>query len=385
MNIMITPAEIRQKAERLYLPMLLAWLNGEPYFPHDISFRKPQASDDYITLRTGVEQLTKGSKAQRGFGYSVDLQQRQTRSYGVQSLPTRIFFETEADLLQLIGKVEEAAAFKCDAVLIRHELPQLGDWLRNNMQHVIRHAGAWPGLIEVCQYFLAHPRPNLYARQLPLTVHTKFIEEHQGILRRLLDGLLPAEAISAPERSFERRFGLRYDEPLLRVRLLDPQLQERLGLPISDLSVPLSQFEHLDLAGQCCIIIENKLTFLTLPSLPGCFAIFGSGFAVELLKGISWLADCSLIYWGDLDAHGFMILAQLRAAYPLTVSLMMDTTTLERFGHFAVAGEPGATTHLPHLTPDEHALFTYLANNNIRVEQERISYDYVLQQLQKLC
>ena len=379
---MITPAEIRQKAERLYLPFLRAWLRGETFFPQDFSAGK--LPKEYLELSAAVERLLKESKQRRSFGYTVELTTQHTQRYGTQSLPTRIVIETERDLLKLLGKEAEFAAFQQDAALIRAQLPQLADWSAEQPQRVIEYHGAWPELLRVCAYFLAHPRPQLYLRELPINVHTKFIETHTGILRRLLDALLPSTAIDAAESAFEKRFGLRYEQPLIRLRLLDDRLRDLCGSALSDVSTPLSEFATLKLRGYRCVITENKLTFLTLPPLPQTFAIFGGGFNVELLKTVGWLADCALVYWGDLDAQGFQILSTLRAAFPTVVSLMMDDATFQAFQSFVVPGKPCAARQLPHLTAAEHALFLHLVETQARLEQEHISHLYALSRLAAL-
>jgi hypothetical protein len=373
----ITPEEIVRRAERLYAPFLRAWMRGEPFFPQTLPIGRLPA--DYLELSVAVPRLLKGAKASRGFGYSVVQRTQQTRRHGVQSLPERIVIESERDLLRLIGKEEEFAAFQRDMALIRKRMPRLGDWVERQPQRVIEHADEWPDLLQVCEYFVAHPRSGLYIRELPIAVHTKFIETHTGILRRLLDEVLPASAIDPAATSFEQRFGLRYDEPLVRIRLLDMRLQQHLHLPISDLSTPLSQCAALALGGHRCLTVENKMTFLTLPPLAETFAIFGGGFNVELLKSIPWLADCPLLYWGDLDAQGFQILSLLRANFPHTISVMMDAATLEAFRQYAVPGVAIAAASLPHLTPDEHALFERLAREQIRLEQERIPLAYAIE------
>lgn len=63
---MITPIEIKQKAERLYLPFLRAWLRQESFFPQEIRFEKVRPSDDYMQIKEGVERLIKGSKEHLG-------------------------------------------------------------------------------------------------------------------------------------------------------------------------------------------------------------------------------------------------------------------------------------------------------------------------------
>lgn len=207
------------------------------------------------------------------------------------------------------------------------------------------------------------------------------MEEHTGILRELLEQLLPAEAIVPDASTFQQRFGLREEEPLIHARFLDDQLKKRYSIPLSELCTPRSQFARLDLRAQRCIITENKMTFLTLPALPDTFALHGGGFKVSGLAAIPWLKECPLIYWGDLDAQGFQILSQLRAIFPHVVSLMMNEATLQMFSDFCVAGMLCPVRQLPYLTSEEQSLFLHLAGKNIRLEQERISHTYALEQI----
>lgn len=253
---MITPAEIVRKAERLYIPFLRAWLQGESFFPQVLPVGRLPA--DYLELSAAVARLLKGAKTQRRHGYTVQLRRQHTQRHGAQSLPACIMIDSDRDLLSLIGKEEEFATFTEDVALLREHVPQLQDWLIRYPQQVIEHHGVWPDLLRVCVYFLAHPRPNCYIRELPIAVHTKFIETHAGILRRLLDAVLPAAAFEPAAAAFEQRFGLRYDEPVIRMRFLDEQLQRRYNLPVSDFTTPLSQFAALGLRGHRCVVTENK-------------------------------------------------------------------------------------------------------------------------------
>lgn len=376
---MITPADIAAKAACAYLPFLRRWLHDEPFAPLEFPAGAPPA--DFRALERAVAALLDGAKERRGFGYSVEMQTRATRALGSQSLPTRIRVPSAEDLLLLLGKTAEFNAFVADVALIRAAQPALEPWLVANPQQVIEHHGAWPELLRVCAYFLANPRPDMYIRELPIAVHTKFVEQHAPILTRLLDALLPDQAIDAGEKSFERRYGLRYDTALIRVRLLDEALRDRLGLTLDDLAAPAAQLARLACDGLRCLVVENKMVFLTLPPMPDTIAIFGSGFQVELLRELPWMRTCAIWYWGDLDAHGFQILARLRALFPQVVSLMMDSATFESFREFAVAGTPSSITELPALTPDEQALFANLTRSNLRLEQERISFSYVVRYL----
>lgn len=60
---------------------------------------------------------------------------------------------------------------------------------------------------------------------------------------------------------------------------------------------------------------------------------------------------------------------------------MMNEATLQTFVDFCVTGMPCSAQQLPYLTSEEHALFLRLAGENIRLEQERISHAYALEQI----
>ena len=379
---MITPGDIRQKAARLYLPFLRAWLQEERFFPLDLPVGK--LPTDYLALRKAARDLQAQSKEQRGFGYTLEYQVQQKRASGTQTLPVRVVIETEQDFLRLIEKDGEFGQFRQDIALIRARLPQLEAWMNRYPQGVIEQHGIWSDLLTVCHYFLEHPRPQMYIRELPVSVHTKFIQQHRGIVRELLEQILPSEAMTPEALTFEQRFGLREKEPLVRVRLLDGQLQRRYNLPLTELSIPALQFTALDLLrGQRCIVTENEMTFLTLPPQREAFTLFGGGFMVHNLGRVPWLAECPIFYWGDLDPQGFQILSHLRAVFPQVTSIMMDQETLSTFADFCVESTSCPIRQLPHLTPEEHVLFLHLAENSLRLEQERISHAYVLQQLER--
>lgn len=119
------------------------------------------------------------------------------------------------------------------------------------------------------------------------------------------------------------------------------------------------------------------MPFLTLPSLDNSIAIFGSGYANQLLKNIAWLAKCPIFYWGDMDVDGFKILAQLRSHFPQTQSLMMNRQTYDAFQSFAVTVKPQVPEVLDCLSVPEQALCHYLAVQGLRLEQERIRQETV--------
>lgn len=373
---MITPEEIRKKADRLYIPFLQSLLQGEPFFPRD--FPAGKIPDDYPKLRDAVQQLLKGSKESVGYGYQVELIQRKTRKFDIQSLPSRITFETETDYLKFLNKEGEVGDFKQVVARIINEIPELNIWLNQNPQKVINHLGKWENFLRVCLYFQKNPKPHLYIRELPINVHTKFIEQNPGILNELLSAILPDDAINKEENDFEKRFGLRYAEPSVTIRALDKNLQVKHGISTSEMSILISDLERRNLQGYRFIITENLTNFRTLPDLTNSFALWGKGFNVAILKDVEWLNDCQIIYWGDLDAQGFQILSQLRSYFSQTISVMMDRETFDTFQESAVPGTLCKVANLSYLTPEEHDLFVDLAKQTIRLEQEKIPKDFVI-------
>lgn len=381
---MITPDEIRKKAHRLYTPFLQSLLLGEPFSPLDLPVGKIPY-DDYQELKEAVQQLLKGSKEQAGCGYQVELKQRNNRKFGMQSLPSRIVFETETDYLKFINKEQEVADFQDAVARIRKELPELNIWLNQNPKKVVKQLGNWDNLLRVCLYFQNNPKPHFYIRELPINVHTKFIEQNKGILNELLSAILPDDAIDREENDFEKRFGLRYTAPSITIRALDKNLQVKYGISTSEMSILISDFKSRSLQGYRFIITENKMNFRTLPDLSNSFGIWGMGFNVAILKDVEWLTHCQIIYWGDLDAQGFQILSQLRSYFPQTISVMMDRETFDNFQEFAVLGTVCKIANLSYLTPEEHDLFTDLSQQTIRLEQEKIRKDFAICKLNNLA
>ena len=375
--------EVRDKAARHYVRFLESHLSSEDFFPLELPFPKVKASDDYMAVKAGVQTLLPGAKGEKGYGYSVAMETRNMRRYGPQSLPSRIWIENETDFLKLIGKEVEFRRFKKAVRATYKDVPQLSDWAKAHPKEVLRHLDKWTDLLEVCCYFLAQPRPERYMRELPIAVHSKFVEENKGILSRLLGAILPPDAVNDSETLFEKRFHLRYKEALIRFRVLDEQLLERYAFPVSDLSTPVSQFASLNLSGHPFVMTENEMTFLTLPMLANSFGLFGKGFAVEALASVTWLRECPILYWGDLDAPGFQILSQLRGTFSNVISLMMDEATLKTFEAFAVPGTKSKVTALPNLTPEEVQVFDLLMEGDVRLEQERIAHDYAVRELRR--
>jgi hypothetical protein len=186
----------------------------------------------------------------------------------------------------------------------------------------------------------------------------------------------------ADAERFEERFGLRYDEPQIRFRVLDPVLRSELHLIAMDMALPLSQFRDLEWPAMNVVVVENKMTFLTLPVLPRALGVWGGGGAAELLTSVRWLARCQLFYWGDLDVHGFHILSRLRRAFPSLASVMMDEATLTQFRGFAVSAKESGYESVAGLTSDEQLVYEHIQLNRLLLEQEKVPHSHAVAQLE---
>ncbi len=388
---MISPEEIRKQAERWYKDFLASSVNGVSFFPKEIRFGKIKASEtlnEYQRIKGEIARLVKESCDKVGYGYSIEFVTRRDGNTGDQRFPQKIWFKHEDDYLRFIGKVKEYQRFKENVGIILNCIPALRQWLLANPLKVIECADNWNDLLKVCTYFLSNPKPALYIRELPLEIHTKFIEENKAILRQLLDFLI-SEHINNAESEFEKRFNLNYDDPLIRIKILDREIATRCFSGITDLSIPQREFNSLKPDCSTVFILENKtnffniLNFLTLPTLTRSLAIFGKGFQLNLLKDAKWLLDKRIVYWGDIDLHGFQILSQLRSYYPQTESLMMDTETFNKFQQYCVTGAESTITQLHNLTSEEKILFELLVRlkGKNRLEQEKIPHAFAVGKL----
>lgn len=379
---MISSAQIKKKATSAYASFLSSLIKQEVMFPLEIKGNKSPGKTLEI-YRKEMDDLLSSSNANKKYAYTIDCVKTKTRFIGSQSLPKHIYFANEEDYVGYLNKTAEVKKFKevCDTMLA--SFPQFKEWMIKNPLKVNANLEVWNDILKVTSYFHTNPNPNLYIRELPIKVHTKFIERNKTILRELLDIILIDSLNKAEKKHFESRFNLRYNEPLIRFRLLDSKIAQNFFSGLDDITIRISDFSKLDLPNKKVVIVENLINLLTLPSIPNTMAIFGQGFKVLTLKNIEWLKECKIYYWGDLDAQGFEILSGFRSHYHKTESLMMDKATFDMFYEDDLETKSKTETLL-HLTEKERDMHQLLFKNKWRLEQEKIPLDYTLSQLKKL-
>jgi hypothetical protein len=377
---MLTPDQIRRRALNRYEDFLRSLCTGESFFPLNIfggGLAKPK---DFVADRAAIETLRNESRDKTGFGYEITWEDRNFRRLGTQKIPSTVAFPTQEDFVRFLNKLKEVRGFQADYDLIQQQFSELTLWAQAKPLKVVAHAGEWNGLLAVCAYLRKHAPPNCYLRELPVEVDTKFIERKRGVLNELLPIVAP-NCVGPDGTSFEKRFGFRQKQPLVRFRFLDAEIAKAAHLPFCDFAIPLEEAEQLRLSASNVIIVENEMTFLTLPVLPKTAALFGGGDAVSHLCRLPWLSDIRLVYWGDMDTHGFESLSFLRSHHRHTESVMMDMDTFTQFKNFAVDASAYTSRAELNLSQTERELFDFLNRDGKLLEQERIPLNHATQQL----
>ncbi|GII32872.1 Wadjet anti-phage system protein JetD domain-containing protein [Planotetraspora mira] len=358
-----------------YLRMLAS---GTTWEPLSLPIHGPKAGE----LAARFDQVRRWvSQWEATRSVRVEFKQAGGRTLGTNNLPARAWIDDYDQLWTLLNVHGDVKRFQ--EHLAATELPGVAAWMAINPMKVLEIADRWPEMNATVAWIHERATPGeLYLRQIDVPgVDTKFVERHKAVLSALLDAQLEPERIDhdRPRSDFEGRYGFKKKPDYIRLRFLD-------GAAIAgftELTVRASDFTTRPASVTTVFIVENEITYLAFPPVPNAIAIFGSGYSVALLQSLAWLNHTDLIYWGDIDTHGFAILDRLRARFPHTTSMLMDETTLlAHRPHWT--REPAQSGHrLEHLTPAEAALYQALTTQThgpaVRLEQERIRFSAVEQ------
>lgn len=387
---MISINDIKDFANRVWNrgDVLRGSVLGEPEFPLRLRFKKTggqHAVESFAEVQRWLSELNASSKETRGYGFTVEFSQVNHRKLGRQNLPSDIRFDTPGDIARFIGKQKELDEFLEILRYSEEHNPAITDWMKSNPMKVLPHMQDWEKVLCVCDYLLANPTPEIYLRQLTLPgIDTKFFEAKRAILSEVLTQCLPKDAFEdcvtgLSRAGFERRYGFLYDEPIVRFRILDDAI-----LPNSayrDISVTATDFARNPIPEiETIFITENKVNGLAFPEAKGGIVVFGLGYGIGELAEAEWLKDVRVVYWGDIDTHGYGILSMLRGKLPHVESILMTSKDLDQNRDLAVQ-EPSdtrRTNSLANLMDAESTAYQRLLPGGdcegIRIEQERVPY-----------
>ncbi|MCY0966111.1 DUF3322 domain-containing protein [Parathalassolituus penaei] len=255
-------------------------------------------------------------------------------------------------------------------------------------QRLVRERSLWlgksvPDVIQLCQ--LADQLEPGIGQGRPLRllsgfgVDTKLIERNQTTLQKLLD---------------ERFNGTVSEQGLITFLdaaadkdhwLLIKPLCEGL-LPFRRLRLTTSEIAAVNLPASRLIVVENEQCEHLLPELADTIAILGAGLDLGWLDSPT-LADKQILYWGDMDSWGLLMLARARQYCPSIKPVLMNRAAFEEFAPLSAVIEPvSAQPQAPAgLTACEAGFYRYLSTREKgRLEQEFIPQQRVRTELLKL-
>lgn len=394
-----TPKSLKEQVKRLWeRGELLRQLdndNGDEdkdkanYFPLRLSLKSPSSSelvDQFEQVRLWITELI-ALPAIR-----IEWREVNHRMLGKQKIPQAVWLDSVELAASLISKQAEVKRYAALIDITRQQQASALAWLRQYPLRALELSANWPQLLAVVNWLLQHPRPGIYLRQIDLPgIHSKFIEAHRNVLGELFDLSLPASAIDRQKTGrsqFAERYGFLDKPHKIRFRILDPAIELIEHSRQADVSLDADNFARLQLPLTRVFITENEINFLSFPQHTSAIVIFGAGYGWDALAQAHWLQRCELLYWGDIDTHGFAILNQLRHYFSQVRSILMDQATLMR--HQSLWGEePKPVLHeLDLLTPEEQKIYDQLRDNclqkNLRLEQEHLEFAWVNRVINKI-
>ena len=394
---MVSPEEIKTKAARKYKDFLryeIDILFGEPkesFFPITIRADTGNVNDDLLQRQKDLQSLIAKSKNKTGSGYALELETIQSRKNGEQTSISRILFETKDDFLSFINENKTYKRFLNALELIKENKlfsnDKLCEWSKLHLNDLLsepENSHYWFDICLCAEWLNKNQDTKLYIREIPLPVHTKFIEQNSKLIQSLTE---KSDSIL----SFEETFGLKTKPCSVRFR----SLSEKVSLPfsmtnLSECQIPIKDFECLDKEFSDQIknifIVENEMVYLTFPKVPNSICIWGHGYTVNSLNNIEWFNSKRIYYFGDLDEHGFDILSSYRRFYPNIQSFCMEKSDWNKHLQYAVVGKKLESSRIPeNLIVEENEVFQIIRNSTQnRIEQERISVSYIQEKLNLL-
>jgi hypothetical protein len=376
-----TPEDIAAKVRRGWDDgsLLRSYAEGVALPPIDLPIRGPTASqigDDLGAVRDWIARLEAG---RRNDGrYSLVWTTIGGRQIGRNRLPTRAVLSDYEQVWALLGVAADVRRFDEILELVAPH-PAVCAWVIAKPRRALELGADWPPLVAAYLWLDRHRDSGRYLREISAPgVDTKFAERHRPELAGLL-------GVSSTGPGFLAGLGLRAKPQFVRLRV-----DASLGLParLVEVAVRLDDVAGLELAPRTAMVIENEITYLSVDVPAGGVVIWGKGFDVDRVGRLPWLRNADVIYWGDLDTHGFAILDRLRAWLPRTRSVLMDRVTLLRHRDRWGTEDKPTSARLRHLTPDEDELYRDLVvdslGERVRLEQERIDWSWVEAQLGSL-
>ena len=363
-SIRVTPAEIKKSVER-YLQKdknIIELLTGGIMFPLVINLRPVKKKSDFLEYHQEINEFVKSWEnnnclSKDYFGVTLPHQ------FSFDSLNHFLSFVNEShsvfNVIKQMKQINTALFNKTSSIFDEND-KELLRYLINGVD-VDR-------LLKLIPKLKAGVGENKFIRQLDIgDIDTKFIERNIGIIDLIMRRLYSNYSTLSEWLSFEKK----PDCWVLVSNNWIPQLNYyRIdGQSLSKLTI-----------NEPILIVENEQTILTLSKLNLPFFICGG-----TGKNLDWLGNWNNVYyWGDIDSDGLMMLSLARSKIPSIKSVMMDAITINTF-RSQVVSDTTKLINLPeNLDLNETSLFQEVNRLKERLEQEKISEEYILRTLNQI-
>lgn len=349
--------------------LLRAFAVDRPFPIVDVRLRGPRTGEigeQLGDVQTWIDALEHGS--QSGKRFDLTYAAVGGRLVGRNRLPARAVIRSYDQAWALLGVLPLVRRYE-SVVATTRAIPPVHRWVCDQPFKALEHA-EWPQLLAAYEWLDAARGSGRRLRQVDAPgVDTKFVERHRSVLAALLG--VPGSA-----SGFARALGLATAPESVRLRFDEGFA----GMPecLSEGVFLRSELARLPVSVQTALIIENEATYLSVDVPAQGVVVWGKGFEVDRAGSLPWLRDADVVYWGDLDTHGFAILDRLRAWLPQTRSILMDRETLLRHRARWVVEKSPTRARLSRLDRDELALYDDLVSDRlgdrVRLEQERVDW-----------
>jgi hypothetical protein len=378
------PADVREAVRKKWGTLLADYAAGQEWTQLSFPLRGPGPAEIGERLGEVQKWAAEWEQANRG-PLRVEYKKVGGRHIGVNLIPGRAWIDGYEQAWALLGAAGEVRRLTGLKEQTKAACPRLVPWLTTHPVRVLALAADWSQLLATVRWIDQRQAPGMYLRQVDVPgVDTKFIGRHQGVLTDLLDQQLDPLRVDREARDFEARFRFRRKPAYVRFRC--PPSRAGVGEgDFSELTVRADELTAPPPGITRAYIVENEVTYLAFPLAADAMAIFGGGYAVNVLESLTWLTALDVSYWGDIDTHGFAILNRLRHHVPHARSILMDRATLLAHREQWVREPTPTAAALDLLDPAERALYRDLVaaefGSAVRLEQERISFAAIEQAL----
>lgn len=372
---------LRKKLSRLEangkLYVALAEGSEAPYL--SMPLKRPQDIEtSWDELLAWQDFWRKAPKASGGHPlWHVEEKRKQTVSFGKQLMPVRVFIDTPEDAMALLGLTKKKKEFLAGLSAIESQMPSLRDWYLTYFVRIFAE-DFFPVALSIARFMLEQEQREGYLREMAIPgVDTKFLENHNFLVRTLWNALFPENTAESSDELWEKLFVQKVPTPSICIRSLDEHLR---FAGVRKLFLSQDDIADFQPPHRRIFITENKVNGYTFPDAEDSLILFGMGYGVlEMAESAPWLADKEIYYWGDLDHDGFNILSNLRKVLPEMKihSFLMDKETLLAYVDPKVKDTGNTTTIPDYLTVSEKMAWKLIHDNGWRLEQERIPHEEV--------